>query len=151
MTTYDLLKLCLKLDIRELPGAAHHPFVQLAHMAAGLGPNQPDELAWCGSTMALVHKMLGLPLPIKPARARSWMTVGKYVDPKQVLPGDICVFKRGDGVQPGPDVLDASGHVAFFDGFDAHGNVLAFGGNQKNSLTTVPIKAEQLLAVRRYN
>ena len=65
------------------------------------------------------------------------------------LPGDVVVFSRGGAeIQPGPDVLDAPGHVAFFvsasDEF-----VRVVGGNQNNQVCEQVFPRSRVLGVRR--
>ena len=52
------------------------------------------------------------------------------------------------GAQPGPEVLDAAGHVGFFAALEP-GRILLLGGNQANSVTVSSYPSDRLLGVRR--
>ena len=65
------------------------------------------------------------------------------------MPGfDVVILRRGGGDQPGPEVLDAPGHVGFFAGHEDP-NVLLLGGNQGDSVSVAPFAAARILGVRR--
>lgn len=137
-------------EIKELQGSVHHPFVQWCHMLAGLGPDQPDETAWCGSFMTAMAWVAKRTPPASPARARSWLTLPHELGIEELEPGfDICIFKRGSGAQPGPDVLDAPGHVALFVARQQPSHVLALGGNQNNGVTIEKFPLSRVLGFRR--
>src|SRR5690606_39921274 len=56
------------------------------------------------------------------ARARSWLRVGITVPIESATKGwDIVVLKRGQGPQPGPEIINAPGHVGFYAGRDDAG------------------------------
>lgn len=148
MTPYDMMKRLQALNVKELAGKQDHPAIQWAHMLCGLGGNQHDEVPWCSAAMNMAHALVGAPRT-RSATARSWLTVGAYVPLEKAQVGDVVIFKRGDGVQPGPEVIAAPGHVAFFEGRHADGRVLSFGANQSNAITTTPIDADRVLGVRR--
>jgi uncharacterized protein (TIGR02594 family) len=147
VTAFDLAQRFVG-EVKELPGAAHHPFVQWCHHLVGLGHDQPDETAWCSSFANGVAWMLRLPRS-KSARARSWLAVGTVIPLSFASPGyDVVVLKRGLGAQPGPDVLDAQGHVGFYAGH-TESLVHVLGGNQANGVTIQAFPIEQLLGIRR--
>lgn len=155
VSLYEAARNLLALAIVERSGSAHHPFVVWAHELAGLGRDVPDETAWCGSSLGALCRILGLTVPSFYARARQWLTVGEPVPLDNAREGDIVIFKRGAGPQPGPGVLDAPGHVAIFehlivDDVDDDGNMVSvIGGNQRNSWTTAQLPAGDVLGVRR--
>lgn len=60
-------------------------------------------------------------------------------EPKQ---GDIVVLWRGSRDA-------ATGHVGFFSGFDAAGNVLILGGNQDNKVSVEAFERNRVLSFRR--
>lgn len=137
--------------VKEMPGDRHHPFVQWAHLEAGLGYDQPDELSWCGSAMGVIALLWGLPRPKYPARARHWLTVGTPVELVAAQAGfDIVVLRRGTGPQPGAHILNAPGHVGLYGGLVAGSDrILVRGGNQSNALTDAPFSVTDVLGVRR--
>jgi hypothetical protein len=61
---------------------------------------------------------------------------------------DIVILKRGDGAQPGPDVLDAPGHVAFYADHSEE-DVQLLGGNQSDSVCIESFRRSRVLGVRR--
>lgn len=147
MTAYDLAQRFAG-EIKELPGAEQHPFIQWCHLLVGLGANQPDETAWCSSFANAVAWMLRLPRS-KSAAARSWLLVGQAITLAQASPGfDVVVLKRGTGLQPGPDVIAAQGHVGFYAGHIGD-LVHVLGGNQSNAVTQQAFPTAQVLGFRR--
>lgn len=147
MTAFDLAQRFVG-EIRELPGAAQHPFIQWAHMLCGLGPDQPDEVPWCSSWLNAIAWALRLPRS-KSAAARSWLTVGQGVRLEEARPGfDVVVLTRGAGKPPGADVIAAPGHVGLFAGREGD-QVLVLGGNQANGVSVARFPASRVLGVRR--
>lgn len=71
--------------------------------------------------------------------ARSFLKWGAPTqEPK---PGDIAVFSRGDP-------RGAYGHVGFYQGRDANGNIQVLGGNQSDSVSVASYPAARLLGFR---
>ena len=143
-------------EIRELPGSAHHPFIQFGHLLCGLGPETPDEVAWCSSFANAVCWILRAPRS-KSAAARSWLRVGEVVELRQAEPGwDIVILKRGTGpgassaLDPQVDGTWPPGHVGFFAGYEQQTNkVYVVGGNQSDAVTVAAFDAGHVLGVRR--
>ena len=76
------------------------------------------------------------------------MAVGRGINLDDAEHGDIIVLKRGKGDQPGPEVLEAPGHVGFYAGrFDNFIEVL--GGNQSDTVKVSRYPVKRLLGVRR--
>lgn len=147
MTAYDLAQRFVG-EIHELNGSDHHPFIQWAHSLCGLGSNQPDETPWCSAWANAIAWTLRLPRS-KSAAARSWLRVGVPVSLNDARPGyDVVVLQRGAGPQPGPDVINAPGHVGFFAGLDGP-SVLILGGNQGDGVSLAPFPRSRVLGVRR--
>jgi uncharacterized protein (TIGR02594 family) len=139
------------LGHQEIPGAGHSPFIQWCFTLCGYGPETPDEVAWCSAFAQAPAFLLGLPRS-KSAAARSWLQVGSPVDAMAARPGfDVVVLKRGQGAQPGPEILNAPGHVGFFAGWTAESNprVRVCGGNQSDSVSEAIFPAHQILSIRR--
>lgn len=135
-------------EVQELPGAQQNPLIQWWHMLCALGTDQPDETAWCSSFCNGVCWLLRLPRS-KSAAARSWLTVGRAVTIDTARTGyDVVVLQRGEGAQPGPEVIQAPGHVGFFAGADAT-SVFILGGNQSNAVTVAAFPRARVLGVRR--
>jgi uncharacterized protein (TIGR02594 family) len=134
--------------IRERSGSKDNPYVVAWLEDAGLS-DAHDEVPWCGAfARFIVGRVLGLPIPPKPARARSWLLAGLPVAPGTEAPGDIVVLSRGDGDQPGPEILDAPGHVAFYIS-GVGGFVRVLGGNQNNQVSEQIFPRSRVLGVRR--
>ena len=137
-------------EIREIPGEAHHPFIQWAHMLCNLGESQPDEVPWCSSFINACCWLLRLPRS-KSAAARSWLSIGQAIELHNAMIGDVVILKRGsgDGAQ-GPEVLNAPGHVGLFAGADIiRGTVNVLGGNQSDGVTVASFKSANVIGVRR--
>ena len=63
---------------------------------------------------------------------------------------DVVVLKRGGENQPGPEVLDAPGHVGLFAATTCkRDKVYMLSGNQNNAVTIAPYPAERILGIRR--
>lgn len=135
------------LGVEELEGVNHNPQIlgwlrQIAPWASG------DEIAWCSAWACEVARRLGLPHP-NSLSARSWLAIGKPISLHDARPEeDVVIFKRGRGKQPGPEVLDAPGHVAWFLSLYP-GVVEVIGGNQSDAVTVARFPQADVLGVRR--
>lgn len=135
------------IGLRELPGAAHEPFIQWCHSLCKLGTDQPDETPWCSAFVNGIAFIHGLARSGS-AAARSWLTVGREVAREDARAGDVVIFKRGSGPQPGREVLAAKGHVAFFIEWVPGGFVRVLGGNQGNTVSLAVFPVDDILAIR---
>lgn len=107
-----------------------------------------DEVPWCSAFLNFVAWHLNLPRS-KSLKARSWLTVGEEVNLESAKVGnDIVILSRGSGIQPGPAILNASGHVGLFSGM-AGDILLLLGGNQNNQVSIAPYPISRLLGIRR--
>lgn len=163
------------LGTREVDGPGSNPFV-LAWLSRVAPWASDDEVPWCGAFVYHCAAELELTRPKeRPAAARSWLLAGRDVPLDQAEPGfDVVVFARPDehGLFPGPGVLDAPGHVAFFvaghDGSERYSvsrvgeprppyvplsrqadHILVLGGNQGNAVSIAPFPVSRILGVRR--
>jgi uncharacterized protein (TIGR02594 family) len=133
----------------ERPGPATHPMIAWAYELCGLPGFSDDDQAWCGAFQMLLATLAGEEFPNKPARARSWLTVGDHIHLAQALPGDIVVFTRA-GATHDATVIDAPGHVGRLSHFDyAADTIEVLGGNQGNRVSILPYREEHLLGIRR--
>lgn len=150
LTAYDIMQ-NLVGEIRELPGAQHHPFIQWGHMLCGLGPDTADEVPWCSTSLNAIMKLAGAPRS-RSARARSWLNIGRPTDTRSATP-DWCVviLRRGSGDgAAGPEVLNAPGHVGLFASYDVdRRQVYVLGGNQGDAISIAPFKEDLVLGIRR--
>lgn len=61
---------------------------------------------------------------------------------------DVVIMKRGKGIQPGPQVTDAPGHVGFYAGRD--GDLISvLGGNQSDRVGLASYSVDSVLGIRR--
>lgn len=136
------------VGLKELPGPLSNPLV-LGMLQMDNGWVQDDETSWCSAFASFICKCLpGCPRS-KALAARSWLLVGRRVALADALPGwDVCILWRGKAPQPGPEVLAAPGHVAFYVGQDAT-HVLLLGGNQGDAVSIARFPKEQVLGVVR--
>ena len=134
------------VGIEEVGGSLDNPAI-LAMLRLDNKWPEGDEVPWCSAFTNHICWLARLPRS-KDLRARSWLTVGKGINLDNAEPGDIIVLKRGRGEQPGPEVLDAPGHVGFYAGrFGEFIEIL--GGNQSDTVKVSRYPTKRLLGVRR--
>lgn len=145
VSAYDIAQRFVGL--KEVSGATSNPQV-LAMLRLDENWPQDDSVPWCSAFANYVAWLLRLPRS-KSLRARSWLNVGQVISLEEAEPGfDVVIFKRGTGSQPGPEVIDAPGHVGFFAGVDGS-KILVLGGNQSDSVSIGSYPKNALLGVRR--
>lgn len=137
---------------KETAGATSTPVVLAMLQLDGAWP-QDDAVPWCSAFMNWIAWLLRLPRS-KSLAARSWLAVGTPVALEDALPGfDVVILKRGKGLQPGADVLNAPGHVGLFagvqQGVGGTTKVLLLAGNQGDAVSVQPFKVSDVLGVRR--
>lgn len=144
----SLIKLARRFTgLREVRGAKHHPAIVWAHLLCGLD-NASDEDAWCSSILNLWCFLAGYE-HTKSARARSWLRIGVPIEIDDAREGcDIVILQRGDGPQPGADVITAPGHVGLYVKHTLTG-VALFGGNQGDTAMVAAYPSERVIGVRR--
>lgn len=144
-TAYDTARRFLGLS--EVPGSVHNPLI-LAMLQLDQQWPSGDEVPWCSAFVNFVAHVLGLSRS-KDLRARSWLAVGRPVELLEARPeNDVVVLQRGAGRQPGPQTLNAPGHVGFFANRDG-GFVSVLGGNQSDGVSIARFPVEKVLGVRR--
>lgn len=132
----------------EIPGAGSHPMIDWAFLEAGL--NLRDDEAWCGVFRGLCGLLAGESRPQRTARARSWLTWGHAVPLAEAARGDTVILQRGDGPQPGPDVLAAAGHVGWVVAlYPVTREIEVLGGNQGDKVSYQRFPMARVLGVRR--
>jgi uncharacterized protein (TIGR02594 family) len=97
----------------------------------------PKMTAWCAAFVNAVLATNGLP-GTNSLSARSFQNYGTATD--RPVAGDIVVARRGTGNQ---------GHVGFYQGTDAKGNIQVFGGNTADQVGTQTIARKDVLGFRR--
>lgn len=134
------------LGVEEVEGMTSNPLV-LAMLRLDADWPRDDATPWCSAFVNFVAWLLDLPRS-KSLAARSWLLVGTPVAIEEAAPGfDVVVLKRGAN-QPGPEALNAPGHVGFLAG-EAGMDVLVLGGNQGNAVSVARFPRAQILGIRR--
>lgn len=139
------------VGIQEVGGQVDNPQIASMLTLDFKWPEQYDDMdsavPWCSAFTNYIAWLCRAPRS-KDLRARSWLAVGRGIQLDQAEPGDIIVLQRGRGDQPGPDVLDAPGHVGFYAG--RQGDMIeVLGGNQSDTVKISRYPARKLLGVRR--
>lgn len=136
------------LGVQEAAGAAANPAVLWFLQSCDASVTR-DEVPWCSGFANRVAWLLGLPRS-RSLAARSWLTVGRAVEPiaNAQVGFDVVVLKRGAN-DAGPEVTSgAPGHVGLFYGFDGE-QVLVLGGNQGDRVSVARFPRSRILGVRR--
>jgi len=144
ITAFDIAQRFV--GIQEVGGAVDNPMIMSMLKLDNAWP-EDDEVPWCSAFTNYVAWLLRLPRS-KDLRARSWLTIGKGIMLDDAEVGDVIVIKRGKGSQPGPEVIDAPGHVGFYAG--RFGELIeVLGGNQSDTVKISRYHKSRLLGVRR--
>lgn len=135
------------IGTREVPGAVDNPAV-VAMLRLDAEWPESDEVPWCSAFVNYVAWLLRLPRS-KSLRARSWLRVGIPIQLGEAVPeNDVVILKRGRGNQPGPEVINAPGHVGLFAGYEPN-LVSILSGNQSNSVNVSVYPSRDVIGVRR--
>lgn len=135
------------IGVREVPGVASNPQV-LAMLRLDQEWPEGDHVPWCSAFLNYVAWLLRLPRS-KDLRARSWLCVGRPLRIEEARRGFDTVILRGPGRhQPGPEVIDAPGHVGLFAGLESS-RVMVLGGNQSDRISVARYPLARVLGVRR--
>ena len=131
----------------EIPGEEHNPLIlfMFQRCAAWI---KTDEDAWCSVCASLICGLLGLDDTRSPA-ARSWLRVGIHIPLEDARPNDLVILKRGFGPQPGPEVINAPGHVTFWLRREEGKYFTGRGGNQRNTICDLRFSTDLILDIRR--
>ncbi len=130
---------------KEIGGQVDNPTI-LAMLKLDNEWPQNDEVPWCSAFMNHICWLARLPRS-KSLMARSWLGIGKGITLDQAEAGDVIILKRGTGDQPGPEVLNAPGHVGFYAG--RTGDLIEIlGGNQGDQVKISRYPKSRLLGVR---
>ena len=145
MKPYDIAQRFV--NVKEAPGKASNPHI-LAMLRLDSAWPDGDDVPWCSAFVNYIAWLLRLPRS-KSLRARSWLLVGTPVSLSKAKAGtDVVILKRGGGDQPGPDVIEAPGHVGFYAGHEGD-DILILGGNQSDSVNITRYSKDRLLGIRR--
>lgn len=135
------------LGEREIEGRLSNHMIMAALTLDAEWPRN-DEVPWCSAFMNLVCKRLSLPRT-KSLRARSWLKVGRPVPLAKAQRGfDVVILSRGPNA-PGPEVIQAPGHVGLYDSQTYNHSVELLGGNQDDSVSIKSYPINRVLGVRR--
>ncbi|RLI53544.1 MAG: hypothetical protein DRP09_15495 [Candidatus Thorarchaeota archaeon] len=138
------------VGLKEVGGSSSNPQI-LAMLKLDDQWPWDDAVPWCSAFINYIAWMLRLPRS-KSLRARSWLNVGVAIKSTDARPGfDIVVLKRGGGNQPGPNIIDAPGHVGFLVNklYAGSSTVSILGGNQSNMVSIAHYDVNKILGVRR--
>jgi len=131
----------------EVSGKMANPQIMAMLKLDGDWP-EDDSVPWCSAFVNYIAWLLRLPRS-KSLRARSWLNVGYVIDIDDLEVGmDILVMSRGKRPHPGPEVLDAPGHVGFYAGRSG-ADLLVLGGNQGDQVCIKPYSITSVLGCRR--
>ncbi len=145
ITVFDIAQRFV--GVKEAPGVASNPMILAMLRLDNTWPAN-DDVPWCGSFVSWVCWLLRCPRS-KSLSARSWLTIGTPIPLEEAMPEfDVVILQRGSGPQPGPDVLEAPGHVGFFAGLEG-ADVLILGGNQSDAVSLARFPRSRVLGVRR--
>lgn len=134
---------------REAPGERDNPLIVYLLQRLDRSVTH-DEIAWCSAFVAFIAHLCGIRYPTVTLAARSWLTAGRPIPlhAASETEFDVVIFKRGAGPQPGPDVIQAPGHVGIYQRQDEQ-FVWVCGGNQANGVCVARFPIEHVLGVRR--
>lgn len=142
------------IGIKEVSGTVDNPQI-MSMLNLDMDWPEHDEVPWCSAFTNYICWLWSsispseAPLPrSKSLRARSWLAVGEDIGLDNAKLGDIVVLKRGQGDQPGPEVLNAPGHVGFYAG-RLYNFVKVLGGNQSDTVKISRYPANRVLGIRR--
>lgn len=129
--------------VKEISGAEHEDRILLYHASTTLSATE-DEVPWCSAFVNWCVEAAGY-VGTDSSRARDFLRWGRAIDPPAY--GAIIVLSRGPS-PPGPDVIDAPGHVGFLVASPTPDEILLLGGNQDNQVCTRPYPRDRILGVR---
>tara|TARA_R100000027_G_scaffold63103_1_gene55580 strand:+ start:464 stop:1009 length:546 start_codon:yes stop_codon:yes gene_type:complete len=127
---------------------SYHGFNEVQHRNVlkkyvGVDPKYTE---WCAAFVNAVLEEHNVPGSMStsdyPLMARSFLSWGEPVDARNIRPGDIVVFPRGN--------TGWKGHVGFYVKTTTNGNWIILGGNQDNSVSYSAYDPKRALGIRRY-
>lgn len=149
VTPYDLARRFV--GVEEVEGVLSNPQILAWLQHEGHTWVKGDDVPWCSAFASWIAWLADVARPPKAdrLRARSWLLVGRPINIADATPGyDVVVLKRGGPNEPGPEVINANGHVGFFAGLEGL-DVKVLGGNQADMVNVSRFPRSQVLAVRR--
>ena len=149
ITLYDLMMRLV--GTKEIAGTKDNSFIKWCLELDGPpGMEIHDEIPNCSAVMNRLAWFLRLPRS-KSWMARSWLNIGTPITLAEARPGfDIVILKRGGADQPGPEVLNAPGHVTLYAGMGPDStHFQGLGANQGDQINVAPFLLDRILGVRR--
>lgn len=145
VTAFDIAE--RYIGMKEVSGKVSNPAI-LAMLQLDNSWPQEDEVPWCSGFVNYICWLLRLPRS-KSLMARSWLQIGRVGSILDVEVGfDVVILKRGGDKEPGPEIINAPGHVGFFAGYQSQ-SILLLGGNQGDSVTVSPFSKNLILGIRK--
>ena len=138
------------LGMKEVPGHQSNPAI-LAMLKMDMQWPKDDATPWCSAFANWIAFNMGLERT-RSLRARSWLTVGTPVSVDEADGNTVVIFSRGRGKQPGPEVINAPGHVAFFSenaSYYDEPSVCVIGGNQGDKVSEKHYPIRRVLGYRK--
>ena len=133
--------------MKEVPGHESNPAI-LAMLQMDMRWPTDDAVPWCSAFANWIAFNMGQERT-KSLRARSWLLVGTEVPLEKATGNCVVVFSRGRWA-PGPEVIRAPGHVAFFDELDVENHrVWVVGGNQGDKVSRKAYPLNRVLGARK--
>ena len=146
ITAFDIAQRFIGID--EVPGKESNPAILAMLKLDGDWPKD-DKVPWCSAFVNYVCWLLRLPRS-KSLRARSWLNVGYAIHADDATPGfDIVILRRGKMPQPGPEIIEAPGHVGFYAGHQTRSIIQLLGGNQGDTVQVSSYDSKRVLGIRR--
>ena len=136
-----------KAGVREVAGPSANPRIIAYFRACGTTWIRDDETPWCAAGVGAGLVESGISVPLLPLRARSYLGWGVSLDKRFPAFGAVAVLSRGTGAQPGPEVLDAPGHVGLVVAIGP-GEIVLLGGNQGDAWSIKAYSTGSLLGLR---
>lgn len=135
------------IGIKEVSGTMSNALI-LAMLKLDNKWPEDDKVPWCSAFMNFIAWNCGLKRT-KSLMARSWLEVGYNLFFRNAKKGfDVVILKRGGGIQPGSDIINAPGHVGWFDSFN-NNHVSILAGNQNDSVNISKFHKSRILGIRR--
>jgi uncharacterized protein (TIGR02594 family) len=138
------------MGMKEVAGPMSNPQV-LAMLKLDNDWPEDDSVPWCAAFVNFCFWIMGIEGRSKSLRARSWLKCGFGIPLSYASKGfDVVVLKRSGENQPGPEVINAPGHVGFYHSHsDSLRNVALVGGNQGDAVNIKLYPQDRIIGVRR--
>lgn len=129
------LRIAYKYDgLKETKGPKHNGTI-LGWLTSLEAWWYEDETPWCGTFVAIVMKEAHMEYPKLYMRAKAWLDWGRRIS-KPVL-GCVVIFDRAGG-----------GHVGFVVGRTLNGDLLVYGGNQRDAVCVSQFSPARVVGYR---